>query len=174
MNKIYKYFVEGECEEKIINALKISPVNGILPGKVEVFNVINKKLTPARLAIIPPDAIIILIYDTDVEKTDILEQNILLLNQFGFKNIHHIHSIKNFEDELVFSTELTNIHQMYNTNSEEEFKTKFMHQNNILVKLRKHKFDSNKLWSRTIKRGGFKKYSNQESIELIKKNKYSK
>jgi len=169
MAKVYRYFVEGECEEKIIDALKVPSVNKILPGKVEVFNVINKRLTPARLAILPEDAVIILVYDIDVEKTDILEENLSLLRQQGFKNIHHIHSIKNFEDEIVFSTNLMNIHKMYNTSSKEEFKEKFMHQSDILSKLKRYKFDSNKLWSRVVKKGPFSKYAKEESIKLIKK-----
>lgn len=169
MNRIYRYFVEGECEEKLIDALKMSSINGILPGKVEVFNVINKRLTPARLVIIPKDAVIILVYDVDIEKTDILEENLELLKTHGYKHIHHVHSINNFEDEIVFSTNITNIHKMYSTNNIEEFKTKFMHQSNILNKLKRYKFDSNKLWSRLVKKGPFKKYSNEESIKLIKK-----
>lgn len=169
MARVYKYYVEGECEEKLINALKVSPINGMLAGKVEVFNVINKNLTPARLAILPKDVIIILVYDIDIENTEILEQNLQLLHRLGFKNIHHIHSIKNFEDEIVYATNLKNVHEMYNTSSIEEFKSKFMHQNNILGKLNRYKFNVNKLWSRVIKQGPFKKYSAKESISLVKK-----
>ena len=37
MSKIYQYFVEGECEEKLINALKVRPEEYLTPGKVTVF-----------------------------------------------------------------------------------------------------------------------------------------
>ena len=101
MNRIYKYFVEGECEEKLINTLKQPPINLLLPGKVEVFNFITKKITRQRISVLEPKTTIILVYDIDVEQTDILEYNIKLLNKFGFKTIHHIQSIKKFEDEIV-------------------------------------------------------------------------
>jgi len=58
---------------------------------------------------------------------------------------------------------------MYNTSSKEEFKEKFMHQSDILSKLKRYKFDSNKLWSRVVKKGLFSKYAKEESIKLIKK-----
>ena len=35
------YYVEGECEEKLINALKVGRDNKIAAGKVEVFNLIH-------------------------------------------------------------------------------------------------------------------------------------
>ncbi len=52
MIKIYQYFVEGECEEKLINALKISPHNYLTPGKVTVFNFINKPISNSRIAVL--------------------------------------------------------------------------------------------------------------------------
>ena len=76
MNRIYKYFVEGECEEKLINTLKQPPINLLLPGKVEVFNFITKKITRQRISVLEPKTTIILVYDIDVEQTDILEYKI--------------------------------------------------------------------------------------------------
>ena len=90
MSKIYKYYVEGECEERLINVLKTPPLNCLLAGKVEVFNFITEKLTSQRIAVLNPETIVILVYDIDVDKTDILEENIKKLNSFGFKRIHHI------------------------------------------------------------------------------------
>lgn len=76
MSKIYQYFVEGECEEKIINSFKVAPVNKVLSGKVEVFNFINNKISNQRIAVLKRNTIIILVYDIDVEKTQVFEENI--------------------------------------------------------------------------------------------------
>ena len=37
------YFVEGPCEEKLINALKIEP-RLLTPGKVNVYNIIQNEI----------------------------------------------------------------------------------------------------------------------------------
>lgn len=52
MSKIYQYFVEGECEEKLINALKIRPQEYLTPGKVTVFNFTNKLITNPCIAVV--------------------------------------------------------------------------------------------------------------------------
>lgn len=44
------YFVEGECEERLINALKKPPAL-IQPGRVKVFNVVQKRFSKAHLNI---------------------------------------------------------------------------------------------------------------------------
>lgn len=40
--KIIQYFVEGECEKKLIDAFKIKNQKIFISGKVSVFNFINK------------------------------------------------------------------------------------------------------------------------------------
>ena len=47
-NRIYRYYVEGPDEEKLINVLK-SDMKLIYSGRVEVINVVQKKLTELRL-----------------------------------------------------------------------------------------------------------------------------
>ena len=42
MSKIYHYYVEGECEQKLINELKKAGVQKLVSGKVEVLNVITE------------------------------------------------------------------------------------------------------------------------------------
>lgn len=46
------YYVEGECEEKLINALKVGRDNKIAAGKVEVFNIIQSPLSRMRAAML--------------------------------------------------------------------------------------------------------------------------
>ena len=66
MSKIYHYFVEGECEQKLLNAYRISPYELFTSGKVTVFNFINKKLDYSRIRVLDRNTIILLVYDIDV------------------------------------------------------------------------------------------------------------
>jgi len=171
MPQIIQYFVEGECEKALINELKQSPGNTLLAGKVEVFNFINKILSDQRILALRKNTIIVLVYDIDVEKTDILEANISKLRNFGFNNVKHIQSIKNFEEELVYSSSLKNINAMYNTEGLEEFKNKFLHQSNLYSKLRTIDFDINKMWSRVNYKSPFNTYSKKEDLVFVKAKK---
>lgn len=169
MAKLYKYFVEGECEEKLINVLKTPPMNKLLAGKVEVFNVVNEEFSDARLATTRPNTIIVLVYDIDHGNINILDANISKLQSLGFKNIIHVQSIKKFEDEMVYSSNLKTINDMYDTKSLKEFKAKFMSESNLCNKLNKIKFDSEKIWSRENKSKPFNKYSNKQQLKEIKR-----
>ncbi len=169
MTKIFQYFVEGECEKKLINELKVPKTNLFLPGKVDVINVVNEKISRQRLMVLNPKTIIVLIYDIDVENTKILDYNIDMLRKYKFNNIYHIQSINNFEDELVYATSLKSINDMYNTSDVDEFKTKFMHQNNLLSKLKSINYDNSKMWSKINKKVPFNKYSRKEDLTIIKK-----
>lgn len=100
------YYVEGECEEKLINALKVGRDNKIAAGKVEVFNIIQSPLSRMRAAMLRRGTIVILVYDTDVLKTDILKRNVKILKESGASAIYHVQSLQNFEDEIVYATSL--------------------------------------------------------------------
>ncbi len=168
MSKIYQYFVEGECEEKLINALKVNPHKYLTPGKVTVFNFTNRLITNQRIAVLNKETIIILVYDIDVNKTTIIEKNIAKLNKFGFNKIYHIQSVNNFEDEIVYSTCLNSINGLFNTVGKEEFKKEFIHSSNIIKKLDSVEFNKNKIWSRVNTKEPFGKYSNIESLKIIR------
>ena len=47
------YFVEGECEETLINALKVD-TSLVINGKVKKFNAITEELTNSKLIAISP------------------------------------------------------------------------------------------------------------------------
>lgn len=164
---LYHYFVEGECEEKLINSYKLPPYLGFKPGKVEVFNFIQKRISNQRLLSLNKNTVIILVYDIDVEKIEILEENIKKLNDFDFK-VYHIQSIKNFEDEIVFSTNLKNINSMFNTEGIEEFKNHFIHQDKLPNRLSKENFSIEKIWSRVNTKEPFCKFSRKEDLKFIK------
>ena len=72
-NGIYQYYVEGEDDKKIVNALK-QEIGCIESGKVEKFNVIQNKFSIARIRPLKSGTTVVLVYDTDVETNiDILD-----------------------------------------------------------------------------------------------------
>ena len=105
MNKIYRYFVEGETEKKVIEALKNKYLES---GKITVKNIANKKLTTLDLGQIKPNTICVLIFDKDifvgispVGNQQLVLENIGKLEKS--KNVKEIICIcqnKNLEDEL--------------------------------------------------------------------------
>lgn len=167
-NNIYHYYVEGECEEKLLNTYKISPYFYFQSGKVEVYNFINKRITNQRLMALKEKTIIILVYDIDVKKTEVLEENVKRLIECGFE-VYHVQSIRNFEDEIVYSTSLKNINEMYGTNNSTAFKKKFLSQNDLDKRLKKEKFDICLIWSRVNDSNPFNEYSTQKALDVIRK-----
>ena len=169
--KTTHYFVEGECEKKLIDEYKTGNNAIFYPGKVDVYNFINKKITLARLGSISKNTQIILVYDTDVLDETMLLENLNFLKSKGFTNILHIQSIKNFEDELVYSTSIKNINEIFNTDSRNEFKNKFLKANNIKGKLTKISFDGSKMWSRKNNIEPFSKYYSKKNQEYLHNNR---
>lgn len=169
MSEIYQYFVEGECEKKLIDTYKVAKNNNLTSGKVEVFNFINQEISNQRIAVLKPKTTIILVYDIDVENIKILNKNIKKLNSYGFKKIYHIQSIKNFEDEICFASNIKNINLIFNTVSKKDFKKEFNHCSKLDIKLKSIKFDINKIWSRLNSSSPFNIYSKQESLDVIRK-----
>ncbi|MCQ2814971.1 MAG: hypothetical protein MJ227_01600 [Bacilli bacterium] len=60
MNSYIQYFVEGECEEKLIQESKKPPYFMFKSGKVEVFNIVSKELSIARILSIKKKTTIVL------------------------------------------------------------------------------------------------------------------
>ena len=58
------YFVEGECEQKLLNAIKTAP-SLVQPGKVRVFNVIQDVLSKSHLYPIK-EGLVVFVFDSDV------------------------------------------------------------------------------------------------------------
>lgn len=68
-NNRYQYFVEGECERKLITTLK-EQKTWVVSGKIEVFNVKLERITELRLRQISDNTTVILIFDTDTIDTE--------------------------------------------------------------------------------------------------------
>lgn len=88
MSKIYHYYVEGECEQKLINELKKAGVQKLVSGKVEVLNVITEIISDIRLLALNKKTIIILVYDIDKPITETLEKNIKKLKKMGLQMLY--------------------------------------------------------------------------------------
>ena len=66
---------------KTDKALKIQPPL-ILPGSVKKFNVVQEKIKENRMMQLDPGSEVVLVFDTDIEETEILKQNIELLKTY--------------------------------------------------------------------------------------------
>lgn len=158
-SKRYQYFVEGQCEQKLVTALK-DQKNLIISGKISVFNIIQEVLTPMRLRTLADNTTVILIFDTDKKEAAILEKNINILK--GIKKISDIWcvmQVENLEDELVRSTNIREIKELLHCKSNKEFKRDFLAEKNVFGKLQDHGFNLKKLWN-SVPDKPFTKYEN--------------
>lgn len=145
--KKYHYFVEGKCEKKLLNVLK-EQKNLIISGKVEVLNVIQERLTELKLRPISSGTIIILVFDTDVPKIDILKDNLSILAKCSrFKDVWCVMQIPNLEGEIKKSTNLRDIKGLFDSEDMQSFKKDFICEKNLYKKLCDKGFDISKIWT---------------------------
>ena len=143
-----QYYVEGECEEKLINTLK-SELMVVKTGKVQVFNVVEKEITNARLITLRPGTMVVLIFDTDTGNIETLNNNINKLSKCSsVVDLVLIPQVKNMEDEIVNSCAIRNIKELLGSRSNEEFKSDFIKATNLADKLKSKGFNINLIWNR--------------------------
>lgn len=157
------YFVEGYCEKSFIRSFMFEDGYHFKPGKIEVLNLVNEKISKAKARTINKETTVAIVFDTDVENMDTFEENIRTLktvSQLTESHIIFVPSIKTFEDELVYScANIKNINDLFNTKSVAKFKKKFIAHTSIVSKLNSEGFDFNLIWSREAKTP-FDKYKN--------------
>lgn len=111
-------------------------------------------------------------FDTDVNNTKILKENLIILKRYSSLNsedIIFLQSVKCFEDELVRSaSKIASINEVFNTTSVDEFKKKFINCKNIPSKLNSLDFDIKKMWISKLP-SIFKEYKNDTSHIIIKR-----
>lgn len=147
-NKIYQYYVEGECEEKLIRVLK-SDLQMVVPGKIQKFNVVQEILSRQRLMQLKPGTTVVLVFDTDTTSDQIFRKNLTILKQeINVKEVLCIPQVKNLEDELVRSCAIKQIKELLGSKTNEEFKHDLQKYKNIDQKLIQNEFDFNKFWSK--------------------------
>lgn len=167
---IYHYYVEGEDEKSLLNALK-SDMGCIESGKVDKFNVIQNRFTNARIRPLKPGTIVVLVYDTDVEDNiSVLKDNIdFLRKQGGIKDVICVPQVKNLEDELKNACNIKNIGELTKSGTKTDYKRDLISCSNLGVRLCKCQFDVSKFWSK-IPSNEFQKFGNgAEKIKIYKK-----
>ena len=167
----YYYFVEGKCEEKLLETLK-EQRNMLLPGRIHCFNMVQERISEAMIRAIPPDTTVILVFDTDTDTSDILRENIRFLkSHYHIKAVWCVMQIENLEDELVRSTDVSKITELTDSKSEKDFKRDFIHERNLFDKLERHAFDYDIIWSQ-IPSGSFSDLVNDGARVKIKRNNH--
>lgn len=160
---IYHFFVEGVGERAIINTLK-TDFQCIQAEKVDVFNVIQNKLNKNMLMKLKPGTIVILVFDTDKDETDILDSNLRFLKkQPNVKKVIIIPKVKNLEDELVRSCNITNVKDLMRSKSNSEYKSDLAKCKNLKQVLINNQFDIHSFWNQNPK-GVFAKYKNDSKL----------
>ena len=161
---ILHYFVEGETERKLIETIKNKY---LYSGKIKIINTIQNKVPNSILRTLERETVVVLVFDTDVEKIDILDENIrLIMSSNNVKDVICIPQIKNLEDELIYSTNINKIVDLLESRSDKDFKKDFISCKNLIKKLEDKEFKISRLWSRNAV-DIYKKYKNDS--EVIKK-----
>lgn len=147
-NKKCIYYVEGPCEQQLINALKEAP-GKLIPGKVKVYNVIQNLIPKSQMLSIQPDTIVALVFDTDTAETSCLKKNIELLKKYcGKIKIVYMAQVLNFEDELARCTDVKAAQEITKSNGVKNFKSDFckMKVKDCRSALDRHQLDVSGLW----------------------------
>ena len=153
MNKRCFYFVEGECEETLINALKKDPAK-IIPGRVKKWNVIDRVLPNSILNTIQPGSIVVLVFDTDVQNSGFLEKNIQMLKKIVSKvMIVCLPQVLNLEDELERCTDVKNVKELTKSKSRSDFKRDFCRLTDCRQALDIHHIDIGRMWAQPLPEG---------------------
>ena len=106
MSKI-KYFVEGECEEALLRAFMSETGQSFKLGKINVLNLNNECITKSFALSLSPKTELVIVIDTDVSSTKILENNLTTILKYSSltkEQIHIVMSVKTLEDEIVFAS----------------------------------------------------------------------
>lgn len=160
------YYAEGECEKKLLCCLKDH--NLITQGRVQVFNVIQNKLSKAKLMSIKPESTIILVFDADVN-TDlsIYRENCKEIKNTVVKpTIYNLVQIKNLEEELKRATNVSQIKELTGSKSNSDFKSDFVNLSDCYSTLLNHDFDITQLWQQ--KPSGVFSDIKQSTIKVIR------
>jgi len=166
----YHYYVEGEDEKSLLEALK-RDLCCIESGKVDKVNVIQTRFTIARIRPLKPGTIVVLIYDTDVDKNiDILQYNVdFLKKQKGIQCVICIPQVKNLEDELRNACKIKHARELTKSSTKTEYKRDIISCSNLGKRLQECKFDISKLWSK-VPDNKFKRFGNDaDKIKIVDK-----
>ena len=146
-SSIYQYYVEGEDEKRIIEVLK-TDMQLIKPGKVQVLNVVQERISDMKLRVLSEGTTLIFVFDADAGNPEILSENIAkALDAANVKEVHCITQVKNLEDEIVRSTNIKKIEELFNSKNKWDFKKDLLRKRNVKQYLEAHSFDLSKFWN---------------------------
>ena len=151
MNEKCFYFVEGECEAQLIHALKLSPAR-LISGRVKVYNTIQELIPKSVLLTIQTGTTIALAFDTDKPDTTILRKNIELIKRYCKRiKIVYLPQVLDFEDEMVWCTDVGSAIDLTHSRGLSNFKTDFcrLKASDCRLLLERHHFNADLLWSKT-------------------------
>lgn len=165
-NNRIQYYVEGECERKLVKTLIGQQL--IRPGQTDVLNPIQERIKSTHLRKLPANTTVVLIFDTDTGNTDILKENIQTLKEHSnIKEIILIPQVTNLEEELIRCTDIRKIRELIGCRSDKDFKAHFIEEKRVYEKLQAHHFDMEKLWTSTPGQA-FQKAGIQNQSEAIR------
>lgn len=152
MNRPCLYYCEGECEQKLIDALKLAP-SKILPGKSKKLNIMQRLISKSLLLTIKPNTNLVLVFDTDVTTNlDVLKRNIANIRRYCTNvKLIYLLQVKNLEDELVRCTKLNTALDLTRSSTLSNFKSAFSKMKDADCRHALERQDLNvaKLWSST-------------------------
>ena len=146
------YFVEGPCEKQLIEVLNKQHPYLLTPGKVNVLNPIQALIPRSAITGLSPGTEVVFVFDTDVEKTDILLKNIQHVKDYVSQvKVVNLAQVLNFEDEIVKATDLKKAQELTKSASVSDFKTAFCKMKAAACRsaLERHHLDVGKLWVTT-------------------------
>lgn len=174
--RVFQYYVEGECEKNFLNSFMHAKNSEYIihPGRIERLNPITSRISDTKARTIKRDTTIVFVFDTDVESTSILEENIKTLNRIAYidvRNIIFLMSVKRFEEEIVYSckniSDIKGLIRLFNSQGLTALKTDFLNCKNLEDKLKQAGFDISVMWTRLAKEP-FDKYPNGGKYVKIK------
>ena len=143
------YFVEGPCEKRFVDALNKEQPFLLMPGKVHVCNLVHERILFTLVQAIQPGTQVVFVFDTDVEKTDILLENIAYVKSYvSSVSLISIAQVLNFEDEITKAPDVKKAQDLTRSASVKDFKNDFckMKQDSCRSLLKRHHLDLNKMW----------------------------
>ena len=167
----YQYYVEGEDEKNLLNVLK-REFQCIESGRVDKFNAIQERFTVLRIRPLRQNTVVVLVYDTDVAKTDILRQNIdFLKDQSAIKKVLCVPQVKNLEEELLRSCQIRKIEELTGSCTKKDYKREFIQCTNLGARLKQYGFDIANFWS-SIPAEPFHVFGNDSAGIKLPKSKF--
>lgn len=141
------YYVEGPCEEKLINALKENP-NKVIPGKVKTFNIIQNLIPRSQLLALQAGTLVVFVFDTDVQNTAILQKNVERIKRYCRVKVIYLAQVMNLEDELVRCTDVRSASELTRSNGVRNFKSDFckLKSKECRSMLERHHIAVDRLW----------------------------